>query len=207
MSLTQQKIYQYLEQHSAASASELGTAFGMTTANIRHHLTLMIEDGTLEAFHKAPTSRGRPLYLYRLSPKSQANNLAVLAQALLLEFLTSARPEDLPGAMRTLEGRLLEIGKAGSPLPQASTHLTLRLSGAVQFLKPWHYQARWEAHANGPRLMLAHCPYAALLPQHPELCQMDAFLLEGLLGAAVSQTASQRLGAPVCLFITGKPHA
>jgi predicted ArsR family transcriptional regulator len=207
MSLTQQRIVQYLEKHPPASAGEMGAAFGMTAANIRHHLALMIEGGTLEVIRKTPSGRGRPIYLYRLSLESQADNLDGLAHILLTEFLAPAPRDDPPDPLRRLAARLLDLLKAGSPLPQTRSNLTLRLSNAVKVLNTWHYQARWEAHANGPHLMLAHCPYAAILPNHPELCQMDALLLEGLLGTAVKQTASQGLGAPACLFHIGKPNA
>jgi len=207
VNLTQQRIVQYLEKHPPASASEMGTAFGMTAANIRHHLALMSEEGTLEVVRQAPVGRGRPVFLYCLSLKSQANNLDGLAHALLTELLAAASREDPTGPLPRLAARLVDLLKAGAPLPQASATLTLRLSNAVKCLNTWHYQARWEAHANGPRLMLAHCPYAAILPQHPELCQVDALLLQGLLGTAVTQTARQGPGVPACLFSTGKTHA
>ncbi len=52
-----------------------------------------------------------------------------------------------------------------------------------------NYQARWEARSSGPRIVFAHCPYAMILPEHPELCQMDASLLESVLEVSVVQAA------------------
>jgi predicted ArsR family transcriptional regulator len=66
------------------------------------------------------------------------------------------------------------------------------------------YQARWEAHADAPRLTLGHCPYAAILPEHPELCALDAALLETLLGAPATQVAKlarDGRGGMYCLFV------
>lgn len=67
-----------------------------------------------------------------------------------------------------------------------------------------HYQARWEAGAEGPRVILGHCPYVGLVEQHPQLCQMDASLLVELLDGDVRQTAKLEVGAggkPFCAFV------
>jgi hypothetical protein len=61
-----------------------------------------------------------------------------------------------------------------------------------------NYQARWEAGAEGPRIIFGLCPYAAIIEKHPELCRMDTALLGKMLG----REAEQRLKlAPVCMFM------
>jgi predicted ArsR family transcriptional regulator len=70
-----------------------------------------------------------------------------------------------------------------------------------------HYQARWEAGADGPRIVLGHCPYGTVIEKHPELCQMDGALLAKLLGGEVRQTAKLEKGAgglPYCVFVFAK---
>jgi predicted ArsR family transcriptional regulator len=71
-------------------------------------------------------------------------------------------------------------------------------------LNELQYQARWEASAWGPRLILGHCPYAAIVSDHPELCRMDAFLLETKIGKPVEQTGKLQIndtGLPFCTFL------
>jgi predicted ArsR family transcriptional regulator len=82
--------------------------------------------------------------------------------------------------------------------------VTKRLVRAVARLNELHYRARWEASAAGPRVILGHCPYTAIVADYPELCRMDAFLLETRLGSAVTQTAKLQLnakGLPFCAFL------
>ena len=59
-----------------------------------------------------------------------------------------------------------------------------------------------------PRVViLGHCPYAEILPSHPELCLLDAHLLEVLLEVPVKQTARQEKtsqGLRQCVFVVGK---
>ena len=56
-------------------------------------------------------------------------------------------------------------------------------------VKEVHYHARWEAGPEGPRVIFAHCPYAAIIEGHPELCQMDRAALARYMGADVTQPA------------------
>jgi len=68
-----------------------------------------------------------------------------------------------------------------------------------------NYHARWEAGRAGPRVILGHCPYAAIIEKHPELCQMDAALLEELTGESAEQVAQiGRDKSQACVFVMGK---
>jgi predicted ArsR family transcriptional regulator len=60
-----------------------------------------------------------------------------------------------------------------------------------------NYQARWEAGAEGPRLILGQCPYTAIIEKHPELCKMDAAMLTDLLGRNVELRTKL---SPFCVF-------
>jgi predicted ArsR family transcriptional regulator len=84
-----------------------------------------------------------------------------------------------------------------------SAHLTQRLSQAILLLNKMSYQARWEARAQAPSIIFSHCPYLAILAANPELCQLDAVLLQQLLASPVDQTARLVLdqrGLRQCIF-------
>jgi predicted ArsR family transcriptional regulator len=95
----------------------------------------------------------------------------------------------------------LQLG--GKAIPTPNLPLTHRLTKLVDRLNEMHYQARWEAGLNGPKIILGHCPYAAIITSHTELCRMDAFLQEQWTGLPVEQTAKLQVsinGHPYCLF-------
>jgi predicted ArsR family transcriptional regulator len=82
--------------------------------------------------------------------------------------------------------------------------LTRVLGEAVQRLNDLNYKARWEAHSDAPHVLFYNCPYAAIVADHPELCRMDAALLEHLIGrpaSLASRLGDQRGRAPYCLFL------
>jgi len=76
------------------------------------------------------------------------------------------------------------------------------LNLSVEKLNQMNYHARWEAGAGGPRILFGHCPYAAIITRHPELCAMDAALLKELFGDELEQIAKIENFQDTCVFIT-----
>jgi predicted ArsR family transcriptional regulator len=197
---SRQKILNYLRKQATATPIELAKALRTTPANMRHHLARLLADGLVEVGgRRMEAARGRPQVVYRLSRLALGDNLSVLSSVLLAEFV-----EGLPEAgQNALLERLAGQMSAGQSAT-TGTHITRRLAAAVEALNRMHYQAHWEAHAAGPRLILAQCPYAAIIELHPVLCHMDKALLEGYLANPVEQLAKlepTERGLPVCVFL------
>jgi hypothetical protein len=76
-----------------------------------------------------------------------------------------------------------------------------RLAAFVSELSRMNYQARWEAGAEGPRILFGQCPYAAILAGHPELCQMDRELIAAGTDQPVRQDSQIGVGSSTaCAF-------
>lgn len=188
---TRQKILDYLRRNRSVSSRELARFLHMTPANARHHLGILAADGRVEVVSQRRGGKGRPEKVYRLAGTLVGDNLSALADALLTEA----------GGMVGMEALGNRI--AGESLVSGQT-LMRRLASAVERLNGMHYQSRWEAGAEGPRIVLGHCPYGAVIEKHPELCQMDTSLLATLLSGEVRQTAKLEIGAgglPYCVFV------
>jgi predicted ArsR family transcriptional regulator len=187
-----QHVLAYFKKQRFASASEAARALKMSAANVRHHLSVLLSDGRIVISDiSRKEGRGRPVKLYRLSEHLSGNNLALLADVLLDEQFTkrpAAKREDVLRALA--KGLIREIGQTSPEAPVAK-----QLAFALEKLNKLHYQARWEAGAEGPRILFGHCPYAAIIQKHPELCQMDAALLGELMGSTAHQIAKIGLGA------------
>jgi predicted ArsR family transcriptional regulator len=84
----------------------------------------------------------------------------------------------------------------------ASLSMNRRLALIVEKLNEMHYQARWEAGSSGPRILFGRCPYARVIDAHPEICTMDAALLQKTLARTVSALKKNETPAKgVCPFI------
>jgi predicted ArsR family transcriptional regulator len=189
---SRQKILDYLKRNRTASSREVARVLRMTPANARRHLGILAADGRVEVVSQRGAGRGRPGKAYRLSGALAGDNLSALAEALLAEAGASVGMEAL--------GRRL----AGEGIPSHLPSMR-RLAAAVERLNGMHYQARWEAGAEGPRIILGHCPYAAVVGKRPELCRMDAALLGSLSGGEALQVAKMEPGGTQpCVFLLGR---
>jgi predicted ArsR family transcriptional regulator len=199
---SRQQILAYIRKHQSASAADISRAMQMTPANARHHLAHLEANGLIQITgRQRGAGRGRPVQVYGLSRHTLEDNVANLAGALLEEWLAGVPPKRQESHLRILAQRLAQ---GNSPSAGQNIPLARRLAQTVERLNDMHYQARWEAGAAGPRIILGYCPYARVIDRHPEICQVDAFMLEELLSLAIHQTARLQpsaKGLPFCEFV------
>jgi predicted ArsR family transcriptional regulator len=183
-----QRVYGYLKKTPAATTREIARALKMSAPTVRHHLSILCADGRAEVSGLRPSrERGRPEKAYSLSAAIQGDNFPALAAALLTE--TKLKPEVV--AKRILDPAQFD----GLPLNK-------RLLLLIEKLNEMNYQARWEAGAAGPRVIFGRCPYARVIDAHPELCKMDAVILQGSLGKPVEGSVSTGARMPgSCPFL------
>ncbi len=197
MTTSRQRILDYLTAKVTASAQQISLALHMTPANARHHLAALRNEGIIqEAGFLPQEGRGRPVRLYCLTEPAARHNLDRLADSLIQILWEGKSAGERDHLLQQLAGDL-----AGEGTPGRSP--TLRLNQAVQRLNELHYRAHWEAHVPAPKVILGHCPFRSIVERHPELCRMDALMLQRLLSAPVTQTAKLTPGAaglPVCMF-------
>jgi len=193
MTTVRQKVLAYLNKNRTASAREIARALQISAATVRHHLRVLAADGRLEmASVRGRDGRGRPEKVYSLPRSALGDNLAALSDILL----TDAKP----GLKVDVLAKRLA---SQSDLPIQP--LVKRLNLTIEKLNQMNYHARWEAGSEGPRIIFSHCPYAAIIAKHPELCQMD----EALIKERIGQTAAQifkigKEGSSVCVFVVGR---
>jgi predicted ArsR family transcriptional regulator len=188
-----QKVLAYFAKSRTASTREVARALKMSPATVRHHLRVLASDGRLELTSvRGRGGKGRPEKVYSLPRAALGDNLAALSDALLTRSGTELRMEALA---QHLVG---ESNFANHPLAK-------RLNLTTNKLNQMNYHARWEAGAEGPRIVFSHCPYAAIIEKHPELCQMDQAILTELVGQPAKQIfRTGKEGSSVCVFVLGK---
>ena len=206
MKSTRQRILETIENRRMATTTELSQALHVTKANVRYHMADLIAQGLLEVSgERAQKGRGRPSRLFSLAGRFLGDNLDRLSGALLDELLGNLPEEKRQATILRLAGRLAGLTGSASIADEtlSAQNLARRLVASVQWLNQHNYQARWEAHAQTPRLVFGVCPYAEIIADHPELCQLDASLLEHLLHTPSRQTqklARDPRGATYCEF-------
>lgn len=198
MQTTRQRILDYLEINRTATSIDLSRAFRMTSANLRHHLAILQEDGLISSVGQQPANgRGRPTLIYMITKQSSDHSLGELASALFEQVLGKRASKQRSQRLK----RLAENMQGNTGKPDGS--ITQRLVAAIEQLNLLRYRSHWEAHTAGPRVILGQCPYASIIDKHPELCNMDAHMIAGMLGELVTQTAKierKPNGIAACVF-------
>ena len=207
MKTARQRVLEFIRTRRVVRVAELSHALKMTPANARHHLAILQEQGLVRLIgEEQAAGKGRPANIYSLTEFVDRHNLDRLTGSMLDELLSGSSHQEQEQLLLSLAQRVL--GTRGSDEPKPGTtparSFTQAIYQTVQRLNEMKYQARWEARADAPHLILGHCPYAAIIADHPELCQMDAQMLEIMLQRPVTQTG-KLLSAPqgdyYCRFI------
>ena len=193
MTTARHKILAYIIKTRTISVREISRALKMSAPTVRHHLRVLVSDGRLEMTSvRERERRGRPEKVYSIPRAALGDNLSALSEALLTEAGSSLRVEALA------KGLAGESNIKGQPVAK-------RLSLLIEKLNQMNYHARWEAGPQGPRIILGHCPYAAIIGKHPELCRMDEALLKELMGQSAEQlTKIGRDKSLMCVFEIGR---
>jgi len=186
-----QKVLTYITKNRTASVREISRSLKMSAPTVRHHLRTMVADGRLvmESVRRHE-GRGRPEKVFSLPKTMMGDNLSALAEVLLAESGSRLKAD-------ALAKRLAGNANFSSQL------IAKRLNSVVEKMNQMNYHARWEAGADGPRVLFAHCPYAAIVYRHPELCDVDVNLVSQLTARPVrreSKSETQRGGCP-CVFL------
>jgi len=187
------KVLGFLSRTRTASVREISRALKMSAANVRHHLRVLVSDGRVElASVREREGRGRPEKVYSLPRAVLGDNLSALADALLTEADSRVRVEALAKRL---------VGESNF----ASQPIVKRLNLVVEKLNQMNYHARWEAGPEGPRIIFGHCPYAAIIEKHPELCRMDAAMLKDLMRQSAEQLSKIGQDKSLsCVFVMGR---
>jgi predicted ArsR family transcriptional regulator len=202
MKPTRQRLLEILENRPGATAADLSRSLQLTQADIRHHLSNMVQEGLIiPSGHLHSGRRGRPARRFSLAASEYKDNFDLLSKALLVTAFEGLSPDEGNAFLKRVADHLISRTPVSGPLSQ-------RLVQAVRQLNELGYQARWEAHAEAPKIIFERCPFAALRPQHPELCQLDSQQLEIMSGESITQVeSSANLENGSCLFFLGKINA
>ena len=191
-------ILDHIRKNQVTSAGELSRLLGVTGSNVRHHLAILEANVLVEVVGQRKEGRGRPTYVYGLSRRMLGDGLDKLASSLLSTMLSKTDETNQKNILTAVAVRM-----AGNDIRSPLKSISQQLTHVIDWLNDLHYQARWEASSRGPKIILGHCPYAAILGDHPELCKLDAYLLEARITLPVTQIDKLQptvKGLPFCAF-------
>ena len=206
MTTSRELIFNYIKRNHSVTSSEISKSFGVTRANVRYHLDILVNQGLIEVVGKRmPRRKGRPDLLFSIPKFNKGSNLDILSSALLneLKCLSPQKKDEIFKAIASKIYTSFHPPGIKDHQSEELKQLSQKLLTTVEILDKLNYHAHWEAHAEGPRIILKNCPYYQIEPQHPDICVLDKFIIELLLASKVDQIGKLELnerGIPHCIF-------
>lgn len=200
MQSRRQEILIILKQKGEATVDELATILDLTPVTVRHHLDILRADGLVEA----PAVRrrhgpGRPQYVYTLTEASadhfpQAYDS--LANELLSELKSKLEPDVVQEIFHSIAQQRLEKAPAIDPgLP-----MDKRVSLLAEHLTSQGFIANSESQNGSWYLYVSNCPFHNVASVHPEVCEVDHYILKKLTGFEVKCHQRITEGAHNCIY-------
>ncbi len=185
-----------LLRRSSRTVDELAQALDLTHTAVRAHLAALERDGLVQQRSERRGS-GKPSSVYDLAPA--AEDLFPKSYGQLLDQLL----EVLHGRMtpEEVETLLREVGRRmAAPWKIPPGELRVRLEAAVQVLNELGGLMERETGGETVGIRGYRCPFAAVVPEHPEVCRLAEALLSELVGMPVQEQCA-RTGPVPCRFV------
>lgn len=183
------------------TVEELAQALRLTDNAVRAHLATLERDGLVEQRGVVRRGLGKPAFLYALTPEAERLFPKAYEPVLrqLLDVLEERRqPEQVEELLRATGRHMART------LAAPEGDLRARVGAATETLNELGGLADVEETEREFSIQGQACPLAALVPEHPQMCQMAEELLSELVGQPVQEQCA-RDGAPRCRFVIEKP--
>jgi len=185
-----------LLRRSSRTVDELAQALELTHTAVRAHLAALERDGLV---HQRSERRGsgKPSSVYDLTPAAEYLFPKSYGQLLdqLLDVLGKHLPPDEVETLLRETGRRIAVEWKILP-----GDLHVRLEAAIEVLND--LGGLMEQETEGETLCIRgyRCPFAAVVREHPEICNLAETLLSDLVGVPV-QEHCERTGSVPCRFV------
>jgi predicted ArsR family transcriptional regulator len=199
-----------LLSHGAATAGELGSALGLSSAAIRRHLDAMLVEGMVterESRQRGPRGRGRPAKIYVLTDaardgfgKHTYDDLAATA----LRWIAGQGGPQAVAAFAAAQVAVLEE-RCEAAVREAGDDPLARAEALASALTAEGYAASASTIASGGQLCQHHCPVAHVAAEFPQLCEAETQVISRLVGTHVQRLATIAHGDGVCTTHIPRP--
>ena len=177
------------------TVDELAHDLDLTDNAVRAHLATLERDGLVRPTGTRRGS-GKPAVVYTLTPEAEQLFPKAYAPVLqqLLEVLSTCLPTEKVAEIMESTGQRLAAQWSIAP-----GKLRVRLQQAVAILNELGGLAELEERDGSYIIQGYRCPFAAIVPGHPEICQLAKTLLAELIGEPVEEHCEHN-GTAHCCF-------
>ena len=188
-----------LLRRGSRTVNELAASLGLTDNAVRTHLSALERDGLIEQ-QGVRRAFGKPAYEYRLAESAEAffpKAYATVMTAMMAKLREERGKEGLEEFLRA-------VGKDAGNAFGNEGPMRDKIEAAVKVLGDLGGLADVEEENDAFVIKGYSCPLSAVVRNNPEACSLAEELVEGIVGAEVTECCD-RSDPPRCRFHIGKP--
>lgn len=164
----------------AMDAAALAQATGLHVTTVRFHLDALADAGLVEATREHAARRGRPRMLFSATSKTPDDDSTGYAR--LATVLARHWADEAPSPTVRAENAGRDWAASQHLTPSGDTDLRAVAERVSTTFNELGFEAEPEDHGAEQRILLHHCPFAAVAREHPEVaCAVHLGLLRGAL--------------------------
>lgn len=203
---TRGAIVELLKKNNGMTAGEIAKELDLHSMTVRQHLSILERESYIQHYREK-ISRGRPVYIYKLTPEAKE----------------SLFPNDYPRfALGTLDALVVIDGaeKVNQLLEyqmEAKIQMCLddiegksldeKIKVLAAFLDEEGYQVEIAETPNAYILKEHNCALDSIAKKYPQLCQLELSLLQRLLDVPVERECHMPSGDSICSYKVLKTDA
>lgn len=200
MQTRRQEILIILKSNGEATVDELASNLELTPVTVRHHLDILRAEGLV----RAPAVRrrhgpGRPQFVYTLT-EAAADHFPQGYELLADELIREIKATMGEQAVKDIFDKIAACRLQFAPKIDPKLSLGEKLDILVNHLSKNGFIASWEHKDGNWYLQASNCPCQSIAMQHPEICVMDKYIMENVLGVKVKWLQRIADGAYTCIY-------
>lgn len=196
---TRGAIVELLKKNNGMTAGEIAAELDLHSMTVRQHLAILEREGYIQHYREK-ISRGRPVYIYKLTPEAKENLFPNDYPRFALGTLDALVMID--GAEKV--NQLLEYqmeAKIETCLDNiVGKRLDEKIKVLAAFLDEEGYQVEITETPNAYILKEHNCALESIAQKYPQLCQLELSLLQRLLDVPVERECHMPSGDSICSY-------
>lgn len=197
---TRDTILHMLKTQGPLSAKSIASTLLVTDMAVRRHLACLEKEGVIET-ELVRQAMGRPLTLYRLSPRAEShfpNKYSALTLDLLDELAEETGEDMVTRLFERRRDKLQQRYETGV----SSKELAERVRMLTNIQNENGYMAEYEQIEDGKYIIKEHnCPISQIAKRYNQACSCELELFSSLLQAKVERTECFANGGCRCVYV------
>jgi DeoR family suf operon transcriptional repressor len=203
---TRGAIVELLKNNKGMTAGEIAKELDLHSMTVRQHLSILEHQGYIQHYREK-ISRGRPVYIYKLTRQAKENLFPNDYPRFALGTLDALLVIDGAEKVNQLLEYQMEAKIAECLIDIEGKSLSEKVKVLAAFLDGEGYQVEIAETPNAYILKEHNCALESIAKKYPQLCQLELSLLQRLLEVPVERECHMPTGDSVCSYKVLKTDA